>query len=545
MSFSLNAFQPPQRPTDKMQISPQQFQEEAKQGSSSYLSLLPADVARITKQYAYQGLENAITILREKYLADPAARDAFLNNQLNAAIIIDYLAQRFPEYDKNRFLIAVMLNTPASFGLALNLSENIIDHAKRQENIKRLYTRFFNTIHDTENILQRYLQNAGINYQQAISYLQDFLSRLYFWKNEIAICFDDKDFSYTLNLIRYAALATIIDRFESELAAEGQMSELRVILDSAASVGDLLLASEQDLTKNLLIQRYVKKNNYWSKANGIKAFKKQLIQAWRALLLDAFRSANDEKIVKLLRAVYNQLESPSPYFKEYFLTHIISPLTDYFLRLPSNVLTQRYQDIQWLFHYERELGDLISIEVIKKATNAEQIITWLNYIDLPLNFTMPTDMELEEVRWLRDFPFLKWMPDMAGVNSCPIRPLTPEEKFERAEKIKNRSVRFLLAVVQSPFANAQALENLIARGADINGADEQGVTILMHAIKNQRFDMANALLNNANINVNTCDNIGHNVLSYAQFLPASQEKDILIATLKERGAKEPGICVIQ
>ncbi len=549
VTFSITGMeQPPrltQQPQQRMQISQEQFAAQAEQRSGSYLSLLPADVQRLTASYAYSTIEDAIRILREKNLADPASREAFLNGQQFNTAIINYLAQRFPEYDKNRFLIAVMLNTPASLGLAFGLNQAFINQHSSELDYY-YYPGFFKNINNSEEIIKRYLQNAAINYQQAIDYISNFFNNLRFWNDQFQReSYNErrlKQYDQIYKSMISSIIALLLDKFAKDLVTQ-KMPELKVILDLDRSLVGYLL---QTTSQNPIIRRYIKKNKFFLDTNGIAAFQKQLVEEWAVLLLEALKSDNHEKIVQLLNAVYDQFSSPIPYFKEYFLAHVKSPLTDYFLRVPIEVLRSDHFNKNWLFHYQKELGDLISFDIIKKATNADQIIKWLNFLALDLDVRMPSGWELEQALWARDFPFLKYMmTERHGSHWVEGWGRVAEREFNREKKIQDRGIKFLLAVAQSLHANAAALNILIARGADINGADEQGVTILMHAIKNKHFDIANALLNNANINVNACDNIGHNVLSYAQFLSASPEKEILIATLKERGAKEPNVCVIQ
>lgn len=532
-------FQPPA--PKKIEISKEQFKGEAER-RASYLALLPPDVKHMVEGYAYQGLENAIVAIRQQYLSDPSTKDAFLNSEhLNTRIIND-LSIRFPEY--KQFMIAIMLNTPASLGLSFGLDRQIfvinVDRYGRNWDLwKNYYERFFNMMYVSQEVIQKYLQNGAMDYQEAITYINNFLNNLY----QIHIQFQRQSYSENLQKkfndyyqsIVSSLVVSLLDKFEKELSVQ-KMPELKVILDLDSSLVRKLLKAHTPLN-NPIIARYIKKNKFWSSANGLAAFQKQLIEEWTIVLLNALKNQDATKIGLLLGSVGTSKESLNPLFKEYFNAQIKTPLINYLFNveniagLKNNFPGSQLSDL---------LSDLLINAIHNERSTPEKILQWMNAarIDLDFKAAMPLKEDLAGALAARGSTSQGGYYVMHGSGII--------NQYERALEMQKYGIELLLAVASSARMNGEVLQYLLNHGADANGADKDGITILMHAIKNKHFDMAAALLNQPGINVNACDRNGwETALSNAQMLPASEQKEILIATLKERGAKEEGTCAIQ
>lgn len=509
--FHVTAFQPPEKPkplSKKMEISPQEFEAQAKPGSTSYLSLLPADIRRKVGTLAYPGIENEITAIREKG-----------EHLINEQTILE-LADRYGVLPND---VAIMLNTPYSVSYEFGL---LTDPASGCYG-------FINNIYKSVRILQAYLQNAALDYPQAIAYIKQFISNI---KRCNEICKSQKiytpeELTKAQDYALQALIATILNKFEKQFSAQ-RKPVLEVILDSDSSlVSDLLKANTQE--NNPLITHYIRKNKFWSEANGLKAFQKQLIEEWGALLLDALKNQDTKKIIVLGKGIWKSRKNNNPLVTEYFKAQIKTPLINYLLNAEN---IDAFGD----FYTQDVLYDLLLDAIKNERATSEKILRWMNVAQIDLDFksAMPSKKDLEGALAARGSNNQGGFYVMYGSMFI--------NQYERALEMQKYGIELLLAVASYSRMNGDVLHYLLAHGADANGADEQGITILMHAIKNKHFDMAAVLLNQPGINVNACDNNGwETALSNAQFLPDCEQKDILIATLKERGAQEPGICVIQ
>ena len=114
--------------------------------------------------------------------------------------------------------------------------------------------------------------------------------------------------------------------------------------------------------------------------------------------------------------------------------------------------------------------------------------------------------------------------------------------LRRQIKVRNQ---FLMDSIKSPNTDVAIVRHLIRKYANYNQVDENGITLLMHTIRDARFDIAHLLLDQRNININACDSNGHNALSFAELLPESSERNALTKRLKEMGAQDEGVCAIQ
>lgn len=509
VTFVSVAFQPPEqpkRPSKKMEISPQEFEVQAKPGSTSYLSLLPADIRRKVGALAYQGIENEITAIREKG-----------EHLINEKTILE-LADRYGVFHND---VAIMLNTPYSVSYAFGFQKQFFSDG---------CYGFINNIYKFVRILQAYLQNAALDYSHAIAYIKQFISII---ERCNEICKSQKIYTpekliKAQNYALQALIATILNKF-----SEQKKPILEVILDLDSSlVSGLLNANTQE--NNPIIAYYIRKNKFWSGTNGLRAFQKQLIEEWGALLLDALKNQDTKKIISLLKVIWRwkSREDNNPLVTEYFKAQIKTPLINYLLNA-ENI------DVFGDFFTKDLLYDLLLDAIKNERATSEKILRWMNAAQIDLDFkrAMPSKEDLEGALSARATGIQGGIYGMHGSGII--------KAHEEALAMQKYSIELLLAVASSERMNGDVLQYLLIHGADANSADEQGITILMHAIKNKHFDMAAVLLNQPGIDVNACDQIGHNALSYAQFLPASEQKDILIATLKEHGAKEPGLCVVQ
>lgn len=536
MSFHVIAFQPP----EKKHISPQEFAQEVKR-KESYLSLLPADVSQMVKQYTYPELEYVIAAMRNDYLANALNRDSFLHDPEFNRKIINEIVQRFELGPMGKFKVALMLNTPGSFKIAAETVSVSLN--QYLGHIRAAFTK--------------YIKNASINYQDSILYTQEFIRNV----TELIKKSHPRDFqdyyfiieqnraAYTQDWIPYfinSIITVISDSFIHELKKEKiRVPEVKVAFD--IGTGNMqewiwwILKQEYGPYQEHIphaILRFIKRNY------GIQAALLGRVDllaptnvGFYYRMYDQFKIAVCNDIADLLTNVLKQNGSTD---KIDFLLNIV---TGGYNKAYSGCMEEKMQG---------ELGVLITtylldhnfpvkvIDILKNKS-APYLITHairnVRYTpELVINLLHLLNVNLQFER----YNFSWW----EGEQPESVVRISQRQLVETSARSEKQGTQILLALVQSHHMNVAVLNEIIAVGADVNGADQDGVTVLMHAIKNARFDMANILLNQPTITINTCDTNGHNALSFAELLPSSQDKELLIKRLKEMGAEE-GICAIQ
>lgn len=507
VTFGSFAFQPPEqpkRPSKKMEISPQEFEAQARPEFKSYLSLLPADLQILTASYAYSTIEDAITATRAQYLNDPSNYD--LINKLWEQIA--------PSKKYSKSGLELLLNTPDSFERALQAeyprNTDIKDDYESREykHVNQLFYRPF----------AEYISLAPLSYQEAIEYAKAYIQNIQalLKKNSINVLYDKnyKKINYLIDDIIFK----LSQRYLKELILKYTIPEIKVATDIGNKqtdywIYDLQNKSDNDILDTGIFDRFAQTHHYKLATAAQVAylvrsealvkllfpkFRKALCNQLEALLLQAITSKNNKEIIFLLPHVANKSCWNKELLEEKKQEILLQTLSKYLLENINNTQLLR------VLHYSSYSSTLFKIRMLETAiqnpiATSEKIIQFLAG---------------HGAFWFKEYY---------------------DTGFE-----------LLLAAIKSPYVNADLVNYLLNNGADPNSADKDGITVLMHAIKNKRFDMAALLLNQPGINVNACDNHGwETALSNAQFLPDSDQRDILIATLKQRGAQEPGVCAIQ
>lgn len=506
--------QTPQQP-ENMFISPQEFKEQAKQGSLSYLSLLPAEVTQMVGQYAYQGLENGITEIRQNYLANLATRDRFFNDEVFNRKIINDLMKRFgipfilPWY----FYIGLMLNTPASIRFAFAVRENFF--IRNPEVLHETFEQLF-------NIFKDYLLHASLSYKEVIAYVRDYIKNIHLiiterFKSEY---YDrlayDIDSEKEIKQFVEAAILKIGQKYKKELQSSYSVPEIKIALDLGSwharnwltdvfdgnvkiSASSLVICNQSAS----LLETALEKNDY-----------NQIVFILKSILL----SKNIEQLLQL--CLKQKIEGKlGELLIAYVLHHEERELEKLSLSVPfSRVLVE---------------------EAIKKHYTNNQLLKLLEKLRINLEFARITP-----IGWGQSLQEFMVSGERASIGLPDVR-AGRAQAIQRAEKIRAIGIDLLITAIKASQETLPVVKKLLELGADINGVDKEGVTILMYAIKNAHFNIVSFLLDQPSININACDNNGHNALSFVELLPESPERDVLVKRLKDMGAEQEGTCAIQ
>lgn len=470
------------QPPVKEQISPAEFAQEALR-EKSYIKLLPRDVTLLVKQYLYNSLPKTIRALRAEYLNDPEKKELLLSDSNFNKQLIESLHERFKE--TSPLVIALMINTPAS--------GNYVPAIMHEMRLLR------------ESFIEYLKQNLG--YQEAIEY-----AREYYRLNQPAMnrarfgwgsLFDQSEIAYLL-----------AQKYHQELSLKPIAAHIQIIIDLRVEPFEWISRmisfdpeynppNENDITQ---LRFYTPQNQGFSSRNYdskvISAIMLQVCEAIFILLTRAFQSNNFNDIDVLLDSIFGGRFLNQDFQKCFFEkldTKLISQIVQY---MGNNRRSARF--------YPTTLAVLLWDYALKNE-NAQTILHVLNYFIL--------DHMVHEEPYYPGSPILR-----------------------RQIKVRNQ---FLMDSIKSPNTDVAIVRHLIRKYANYNQVDENGITLLMHAIRDARFDIAHLLLDQLNININACDSNGHNALSFAGLLPESTERDALIKRLKDMGAQDEGVCVIQ
>lgn len=544
---SIQCMEQPPQTLEKMKISPQVFEQESKRGQS-YLSLLPADVTQLVRQHAYAGLSDVITVIRNNYLADSLKRDLFLYNSEFNREIIEKLVERFKLPALGKFNVGLELNTPASFKIASEIFTPDLEQYLR--NIIAAFTQ--------------YIQNSSLSYKDTIDYTRGFLNnvRELLKKSHLRelqagdqypYIIENNKKAYTQNWIPYfinTIITVIANKFIDELEKEkARIPEVRVAFD----LGD---NDMQQWIKRLI--QIVYDHYHDDIPNAITHFKNKNFGIQSALLgsitnplgspnillYDQFKTAVCNDLADLLTKVLhdNEHEKILFLFKLVILRNGVAfptcveeriqgtlgvQLVEYLIKnnFPKTIVSELYGGSPFTY--------LLILQLINRAhATPESVLQFIKVVNLVLKFKRH-DFSRDDINLLRI---------QQDLGSAMIL-----SEMRQSAITWKYGIQILLAVVKSSNMNEAVLNAIIANGADINGADEQGITILMHAIKSARIDFVRILLEQKDINKNVCDTEGHNALWYAEYshdIPFATRRHI-IQLLEQAGVTEGEACVIQ
>lgn len=313
-----------------------------------------------------------------------------------------------------------------------------------------------------------------------------------------------------------------VEKFKDTFEKNNVIPYIKVLVDIGGveaqnwikRIIDIYLDSEyrgenERFLRVLLLQRYSEQELalLGSRKEIIQALRTAVCDSLAILLLQALNKNDHERIKFLVLSIFS-VEFPEETFEECFAQKLKGQLGQ--LLVEYLVTNDNAKPFKHTFYPTDMVVPLWDYAINNTNATPHKIITLLSCIILDW-------MAHEELYYRNSY------------------------RLVRQRKMRNK---FFFDAVQSPYADVSVIQNL-GLNVDYNTADDEGVTVLMHAIQNGHFDIANLLLTIQDININACDSNGHNALSFARLLPQSKERDALIATLIERGAQEELTCVLQ
>jgi hypothetical protein len=530
------AFQPPEQPQKQLAIADivgEQFRQLARLNPNeapTYFSLLPPDIdtllkhlipliassslektiADIRKSNYYKELQNRITDIS----VNPNYQDE-LKIKDEVQQLIDTLFQIYQSQGVDRFTIALLLNIRPSFEIAFSSAPpNRNWSALRDwEQVRELRLQY----HDTQrifSILKRYITINQLGYQALIEYVSSFLSNYRWFTNRysegtrpmtIGDLFGREE---ERNYDEDKFIVMIMDMFEDTFKQSSkQTSELKVLLDvhRYKLIKEFLCTSPKNLLKNPIVQRYLRKRNLSESTVNATAFQQRFTQSWVDVFLE-YLNANKH-------------------------------------------------EAKWMFNYERMFdcqNELLRRLLIEKAGITLILHGGLYLFD---RFEQTFYIDLLDYLFQHDPQGTATLIHQEQIVKFIKEKLGADPSFSIAqERDRKTAIAFLVALIQSPRVDANFIKELLQVSITrkdskpdfvVNFADNEGITLLMHAIKVAHFDIVNIFLDDPHITINECDRNGHNALSFAQLLPESHERDVLIKRLNDMGAQDEGVCAIQ
>ena len=463
VQISLGAMEP-QKPADKMQISPQELKQEFER-RGSYLSLLPkAGISELIEKYAFNSLEETIAAIRAAYLNDPMYKEQFLHDSQFNQAIIDALAERFKDTEPDSNIlekkIALTLNTPASFKIGFG---------RPQLEDRTIFS-----------IFKKYLDHISHDYPHALEYMRQFSSNISHFTSQ--------------PLINLAVILYFFEKFGSHIKNEDELPSVNM-----TTISQLIRAIDHGNIPQLF---QIMTNRDLRPMNVVQQI--IVINRW---------------VPSIMTALCNYLAM--------YLTQILKrESTEY----NAYVINSIFSTSSYNTNFEKCFAQKLTGELGKQIV---QYIGTRNHAAFFTGLFHPTNMIVS--LWNNALNHAD-PATMIKLLSCFNRDTISEEAYDP----------FLFDIVESPRTDVTVLRAFVDRFyINYNMADEEGVTVLMHAIKNARFDMVNFFLDKADINIHSCDNNGHNAFSFAGLLPESPERDALIKRLKDMGAEQEGVCVVQ
>lgn len=536
INFGLAAFAPPEHPQQQLtiaDISGEQLRQLARANpnqASTYFSLLPSDIitvlkhliplmassslektiAEIRKSNYYKQLQNRIVALS----VNPNYQDE-LRFEDEVQQLIDTLFQIYQSLGVDRFTIALMLNIRPSFKIAFRLPppNSNWQELRDWEQVSELRRQY----HDTQrifSILKRYITTNQLSYQALIEYVSSFLSNYRWFTNRYSegtrpmtikdLFGMEEDRNYDEDKL----VVMILDMFEDTFKQSSkQMPELKVLLDVHLYklIKELLCTSPKNLLKNPIVQRYLRKRNLSESTVNAIEFQQRFTQSWFDVFLE-YLNANKH-------------------------------------------------EAKWMFNNERMFdcqNELLRKLLIEKAGIKLILHGGLYLFD---NFDQTFYINLLEYLFQHDPQGTATLIHQEQIVKFIKEKLRADPSFSIAqERDRKTAIAFLIALIQSPRVDVNFIKELLQVSITrkdskpdfvVNFADNEGITLLMHAIKVARLDIANLFLDDPHITIDACDSNGHTALSFAQLLPESPERDALTKRLKDMGAQDEGVCAIQ
>lgn len=549
--FNLAAFQPPeQRVAPFSQLAPVDMSTEQLREltaapvsgqAPSYLSLLPSDIRnQLMSLLAYSSVAETIAHIREsdyfkqlqKRISEIRSYPLYSNEierreviEINREVtqLIETLFNLYQSKGADKFTIALMLNLRPSFEIAFRLpppSDRANWLALDNREQQNLLIGQYHDTHRIFSILQQYITENTLNYQTIIEYVKSFfanyslLSGNYQREMTPTTISDLFGAEYERNYDEDKIFVTILDMFEDELKQNKQMPELKVLLNARAHnlVKELLCKSPKALLNNPLVQRYLRKRNLSNTIAHVTDFQQKFTQSWIDIFLE-YLNANRIEASWMFERMY---DCQNTLLKRLLIE-----------KAGIKLITYQFQSPNGYF----------SLNLYQPSYHEEFYIELLEYL------------------FKHDAAATKILIGDGRIKKFIEEKLKGDPSFVKGYEDRKTAIAFLIALIESPSTEtvnfikelldarmpiAKSEQDIVA-----NFADQHGITLLMHAIKVARFDIANLLLDQPNININVCDRNGHNALSFAGLLPESPERDMLIKRLKEMGAEEEGVCAIQ
>ncbi len=510
---------PPQKSVQevakKMEIAPEQFRDLAAPQStmSSYLQLLPRDIAGTVEQYAYNNLAQKIYYLRKDALNDPLKGVRFfgfsgsLGEQLATFIfnqgLIDAFKDQVPSLKlpedinlTNEEVVAILLNTPASFGL---IKGNFAT-------IGRLFDPPKTTITPAKIavLFMIYVREAQLNYEEAVTYAFQLLQNME--KSGL------RDFvRYTKDGFAITVMNFLLKEYPQKFNAHSPiLSEVQILVDLGASnIISRLISYGSDANADWAYLYTQLKNRLGEKPEIA------VCNSLSLLLAQALQNKDHLKVETIVNSIF-YIAVLDQKFADCFAVKLKeqlgASLVDYLMEsdehsLPFNALWPHFIEILW------------NHAIKSSGITAKKIVRLLLCFNLNIGWHTPQKLSF----------------------AYPV-----DAMREQAAQLKKLVTQFLLDVVQKGLIYQNLIIILLNAGADYNHVDAQGVTLLMHAIQKGDISLVRILLDEKDINKNACDKQGHNAFWYARNLETDMATRLaIIQLLQQAGVTEEGTCAIQ
>lgn len=486
VSLALPAMDKP--PAGTIGLAPQELGELLRK-EGTYFGLLPADLKREILQYALRQstLLQAVEFLRAEYALKKVTALKFLNDLEFNTELIKRLADQFNE---SELMVAFALNTDGSFKWIKNNSKNILAQQPNLFGTLDDYKYFWN---EAFKLIEKYLSSqvkVGSDYKHTIEYMGRFFFHMQTLEYHLVG-------SFYRNIDRpfFEKLVTLIaKRFYAELKKNYSIPELQITTDLATTDPDmdiydlrkwyrsLLFLSDNELLENEWIKNYLKENYpKTSIKRALADFRNKVCEHFAIALLNALKANK-----------HNQID--------FLVTYLNSSSLDDRMR---TCLAEKF-----------------------KTTFGDAYVSYLDTLLMPAK----NSKEMSSIK----LDFENFFPDLVKQN---------RDNKSLARKLKLNQT--LLSAIQLSNVPLEEINNLIKEGADINGSDDEGVTILMHAIKNKHIGVIRVLCEQQSINVNACDQFGHNALWYVTNLETDMATRVMIMQLLQNAGAKEETCVTQ
>lgn len=501
---------PPQKPVQevakKMEIAPEQLRALVAPQSriSNYLQLLPRDIARIVEQYAYNNLAQLIHAIRTSYLKNRLYQVLLLGHPEANKRLVDAFKDKVPSLKlpedinlTNEEVVAILLNTPVSFHL-IKGNFATMQHAFRPDPM----------VISPEKIailFMTYAKQAQLSYEEAVNYAQQLLQNM---ENSGLRDFAryEKD-GFTLTVMKF-----LLSEYASALTGNSAvLPEIQVLVDLGASKNiSRLISDDSDVNESWGYLYAQLKNRLQAKPEAA------VCNSLAELLIKALPANNHQKIETILNSIFFVTvldESFAACFSQKLKGQLGALLVNYLMQSDAHMLP--FQSAL----YPHFIEVLWNQAINSLSMNAQKLTLLLSCFNFDTSFTSRAKL-----------PF-----------AYPVDAL-----MTQAAHLKKLANQFLMDVVHKGLADENNVIMLLNQNADYNQVDDQGVTLLMHAIKNGWIWLVRLLLDEKDINKDACDKQGHNAFWYARNLETDMATRLaIIQLLQQAGVTEEEACAIQ